>query len=72
MEPKQSVQHATRAIKAAVPDIAIMTDVALDPYNIDGHDGFVVDGKILNDETVEALVKQACRRPKRCGYHWPF
>ena len=36
-----------------------MTDVALDPYNIDGHDGFVVDGKILNDETVEALVKQA-------------
>lgn len=50
---------ATRAIKAAVPDIAIMTDVALDPYNIDGHDGFVVDGEILNDETVEALVKQA-------------
>jgi porphobilinogen synthase len=36
-----------------------MTDVALDPYNIDGHDGFVVDGEILNDETVEALVKQA-------------
>ena len=35
-----------------------MTDVALDPYNIDGHDGFVVDGQILNDETVDALVKQ--------------
>jgi len=35
-----------------------MTDVALDPYNINGHDGFVVDGEILNDETVEALVKQ--------------
>jgi len=36
-----------------------MTDVALDPYNSMGHDGFVVDGKITNDETVEALVKQA-------------
>ena len=35
-----------------------MTDVALDPYNINGHDGLVVDGEILNDETVTALVKQ--------------
>ena len=49
---------ATRAIKAALPHMAVMTDVALDPYNINGHDGFVVDGEILNDETVEALVKQ--------------
>ena len=57
--PNNLSNTATRAIKAAVRDIAIMTDVALDPYNIDGHDGFVVDGKILNDETVEALVKQA-------------
>ena len=57
--PNNLSNTATRAIKAAVPDIAIMTDVALDPYNIDGHDGFVVDDKILNDETVEALVKQA-------------
>ncbi|GHE02470.1 delta-aminolevulinic acid dehydratase [Defluviimonas sp. 20V17] len=51
--------RAIRAIKAAVPEIAVMTDIALDPYNINGHDGFVVDGKILNDETVEALVKMA-------------
>ena len=36
-----------------------MTDVALDPYNIDGHDGFLVDGVVVNDATVEALVKQA-------------
>ncbi len=49
--------RATRAIKAAVPGIAIMTDVALDPYNINGHDGYVRDGVIVNDETVEALVK---------------
>ncbi|MBV0912133.1 porphobilinogen synthase [Anianabacter salinae] len=49
--------RATRAIKAAVPGIAIMTDVALDPYNINGHDGIVRDGIIVNDETVEALVR---------------
>jgi porphobilinogen synthase len=57
--PDNLSNRATRAIKAAVPEIAVMTDVALDPYNINGHDGFVRDGEILNDETVEALVKQA-------------
>ena len=57
--PDNLSNTATRAIKDAVPDMAIMTDVALDPYNSMGHDGFVVDGKIINDETVEALVKQA-------------
>ncbi|WP_306154618.1 porphobilinogen synthase, partial [Roseovarius sp. MMSF_3281] len=57
--PENLSNRATRAIKAAVPDIAIMTDVALDPYSDTGHDGFVVDGQIVNDETVEALVKQA-------------
>ncbi len=57
--PENLSNRATRAIKAAVPEIAVMTDVALDPYNIHGHDGFVVDGEIVNDATVEALVKQA-------------
>ncbi|WP_172295091.1 porphobilinogen synthase [Pseudoruegeria sp. HB172150] len=56
-DPDNLTNRAIRAIKAAVPEIAVMTDVALDPYNINGHDGFVVDGEILNDETVEALVK---------------
>ncbi|MBB06192.1 MAG: porphobilinogen synthase [Pseudooceanicola sp.] len=56
--PENLTNRAIRAIKAARPDLAVMTDVALDPYNVDGHDGFVVDGVILNDETVEALVKQ--------------
>ncbi|MEX1236343.1 MAG: porphobilinogen synthase [Roseovarius sp.] len=51
--------RATRAIKAEVPEIAVMTDVALDPYSDSGHDGFVRGGIIVNDETVEALVKQA-------------
>ena len=57
--PNNLSNRATRAIKKAVPDIAVMTDVALDPYNINGHDGFVEGGVIVNDKTVEALVKQA-------------
>ncbi len=57
--PDNLTNRAIRAIKAAVPEIAVMTDVALDPYNALGHDGLVRDGLILNDETVEALVKQA-------------
>ena len=59
--PENLSNRATRAIKAEVPGIAVMTDVALDPYNIDGHDGFVrdSDGYVVNDETVEALVRQA-------------
>ena len=56
--PENLSNRATRAIKDKVPGIAVMTDVALDPYNIDGHDGFVEDGVIVNDRTVEALVKQ--------------
>ncbi|WP_099823549.1 porphobilinogen synthase [Oceaniglobus indicus] len=57
--PDNLSNTAIRAIKAAVPDIAVMTDVALDPYNINGHDGIVRDGVIVNDETVAALVKMA-------------
>jgi porphobilinogen synthase len=57
--PENLTNRAIRAIKAAVPEIAVMTDVALDPYNSNGHDGLVRDGVILNDETVECLVKQA-------------
>jgi porphobilinogen synthase len=55
--PENLANRAIRAIKAAVPDVAVMTDVALDPYNAHGHDGLVRDGIILNDETIEALVK---------------
>ena len=56
--PDNLSNRATREIKNTVPDIAVMTDVALDPYSNTGHDGFVEDGEILNDRTVEALVKQ--------------
>ncbi|WP_324754520.1 porphobilinogen synthase [Roseovarius sp. Pro17] len=57
--PDNLSNRATRAIKAAVPEMLVMTDVALDPYSDTGHDGFLRDGVIVNDETVEALVKQA-------------
>jgi porphobilinogen synthase len=56
-DPGNFVNRVIRAIKAAVPEVAIMTDIALDPYNANGHDGLVRDGVILNDETVECLVK---------------
>ncbi len=58
-DPDNLTNQAIRAIKDAAPDIAIMTDIALDPYNINGHDGFVENGEIVNDRTVEALVKMA-------------
>lgn len=55
--PDNLTNRAIRLLKAELPDMMVMTDIALDPYNANGHDGFVVDGQILNDETVEALVK---------------
>ncbi len=51
--------RAARAIKQEVPEIGLMADVALDPYTDHGHDGLLRNGVILNDETVEILVKQA-------------
>ncbi len=57
--PENLVCRATRAIKAAVPEIGVLLDVALDPYNSDGHDGLVRDGVVLNDETLIALRQMA-------------
>lgn len=57
--PDGLVPRAIKALKEAVPEMAVITDVALDPYNSDGHDGIVQQGRILNDETVEVLCKQA-------------
>lgn len=51
------MQRSIKAIKNAVPGMYVMTDVALDPYSSFGHDGIVKDGKIVNDETVNSLVK---------------
>ena len=58
--PDGLVPRVVKAIKNAFPEIIIVTDVALDPYSTEGHDGIVSDdGEILNDETVAVLVKQA-------------
>ena len=53
------MQRSIKALKEAVPEMYVMTDVALDPYSSYGHDGIVKDGEIVNDETVEALVKMS-------------
>ncbi len=57
--PQGLVQRTLRRLKAAWPDLVLITDVALDPYSSDGHDGIVQDGRILNDATVEVLCRQA-------------
>ncbi len=57
--PDGLVPRAVRAVKQAFPDLLVITDVALDPYSSEGHDGIVENGEILNDETVAVLVKQA-------------
>jgi porphobilinogen synthase len=51
--------QSVRAIKKEFPDIGVLCDVALDPFTSHGHDGLIEDGKILNDETVAVLVRQA-------------
>ena len=59
LNPGNLVCRAVRAIKAKVPDIGIICDVALDPYTSHGHDGLLIDGEIDNDRTVEVLIAQA-------------
>ena len=56
--PDNLVCRAVRAIKAAVPQIGVICDVALDPYTSHGHDGILIDGEIANDETIEVLIRQ--------------
>jgi porphobilinogen synthase len=57
--PEGLMQRSIKAIKDAVPEMYIMTDIALDPYSSYGHDGIVENGEIVNDPTVEALVKMS-------------
>jgi porphobilinogen synthase len=59
LNPDNLVCQAVRAIKKEFPDIGVLCDVALDPFTSHGHDGLIEDGRILNDETVAVLVKQA-------------
>jgi porphobilinogen synthase len=65
LNPDNLICQATRAIKDAVPDIGVLTDVALDPYTTHGHDGLVdATGYVLNDATVEVLVGQALNQAR--------
>jgi porphobilinogen synthase len=57
--PDNLICRAVRALKAEVPEVGVICDVALDPFTSHGQDGIVRDGIILNDETIEALKKQA-------------
>ena len=64
------MQRSIKAIKDAVPEMVVMTDVALDPYSIYGHDGIVENGEIVNDPTVEALVKMSLSHAKAGADLW--
>ena len=59
VNPDNLICRSVRAIKAAFPDLGVVCDVALDPFNSDGHDGLVIDGYVENDRSVEVLVQQA-------------
>ncbi|MGB8399618.1 porphobilinogen synthase [Bradyrhizobium sp.] len=59
LNPENLVCKSVRAIKQEFPDLGVLCDVALDPFTSHGHDGLIEDGKILNDETVAVLVRQA-------------
>ena len=60
LNPDNLICRAIRAIKDAVPEIGVLTDVALDPYTAHGHDGLVdAHGNVINDDTVDVLVRQA-------------
>lgn len=59
VNPDNLVCRAVAAIKDATPEVGVICDVALDPYNSDGHDGLLRDGVIVNDETLDVLCRQA-------------
>ncbi|WP_299682090.1 porphobilinogen synthase [uncultured Tenacibaculum sp.] len=62
--PESLYNTALKEIKSKFPEIALMTDIAMDPYSSDGHDGIVENGEILNDETLEILGKMALAQAK--------
>lgn len=57
--PEGLLQRAVRALRRELPELCVITDVALDPYSSDGHDGVVIDGRIDNDETLPLLAAMA-------------
>jgi porphobilinogen synthase len=63
-DPNGLLQRAVRALKRELPELVVITDVALDPYSSDGHDGLLVDGRIVNDETVSLLAEHAVNQAR--------
>ena len=59
LNPEGLLQRSVRALKERFPELLVITDVALDPYSSDGHDGLVRDGSIVNDETLPLLARMA-------------
>jgi porphobilinogen synthase len=59
LDPDHLYPNAVRALKDAVPELMVITDTALDPYNADGHDGIVRDGEIVNDATIDVMCEMA-------------
>ncbi|MEZ4875267.1 MAG: porphobilinogen synthase [Flavobacteriaceae bacterium] len=64
LNPNGLMQRAIKTVKEAVPEMLVMTDVALDPYSIYGHDGIIEKGIILNDETAEVLAEMSISHAK--------
>ena len=64
LNPNGLLQRAVKKLKKEIPELVVITDVALDPYSSDGHDGFVRDGQILNDETLPLLAGMAVAQAK--------
>ncbi|MFL5773496.1 MAG: porphobilinogen synthase [Flavisolibacter sp.] len=64
LNPDGLMQRSIRAIKNALPEMVVMTDVALDPFSSFGHDGIVEDGEIVNDPTVEVLAQMSVSHAK--------
>ena len=59
LNPEGLMQRAVKTVKEATPQMLVMTDVALDPYSIYGHDGIIKEGVVLNDETVSVLAQMS-------------
>ncbi|MDT0650061.1 porphobilinogen synthase [Autumnicola edwardsiae] len=64
LNPDGLMQRAVKTVKNAVPEMLVMTDVALDPYSSFGHDGIVADGKILNDDSAAVLAEMSLSHAK--------
>ena len=68
-DPNGLIQRAVAAIKSEVPELCVQTDIALDPYTNHGHDGLVIDGEIVNDETIAVLCRMALSHAE-AGVDW--